>query len=276
MKRSTVKTKRSDAVGGTADAIKVETDPTIYFASDGLHRKNGPFYRQVAEIIRRPIASGELLPGQPLPREADLAGHFGVSLITVRQALRDLEGEGLVLKRSAKPTIVAKPKPRTATSFDFQGLAAIIASTEGRRLEVLSYRKHRSRLAQQAFGLHTDEVTYCLQAILHVDDKPVCQNTFYFAPAIGSRLKRSDFDDVVVFRSVQRRLGIQLRGARVSVRAEIADEALARQLDYEVGGPILVIEILYFNTDGEPVELTVNRNRADWFSLNFEAPNDLA
>jgi GntR family transcriptional regulator len=266
---------KPSAAGDAAEAGRLGTDPARLFPGNGLDRKDGPFYRQVADIIRRPILSGELKSGQPLPREADLAGHFGVSLITIRQALRDLESEGLVLKRSAKPTIVAEPKPPAATSFDFQSLAAIIASTEGRRLEILSYRKHKSRQAQQVFGLHANEETHCLQAILYVDDRPVCRNTFHFSPAIGSRLKRADFDDVVVFRSVQRHLGIRLRGARVSVRAEVADEALARQLDYDVGGPILVIEILYFNTDGEPVELTINRNRADWFSLNFEAPNDL-
>lgn len=253
-----------------------DPDPISHFPSEVLSRKNGPFYRQVADIVREPIVSGKLQPGWALPREADLARHFGVSLITVRQALRDLEGEGLVLKRSAKPTIVAEPAPRTKTSFDFQSLAAIVASTEGRWLEILSYRKRRSAQAQEVFGLDAKEASHCLQAILHVDSRPVCQNTFYFAPEIGARLKRSDFDDVVVFRSVQRHLGIELKGARITARAETADEELARQLDYDVGGPILVVEILYFATDGKPVELTINRNRADRFSLSYYVPNDLA
>jgi GntR family transcriptional regulator len=254
-------------------AEQVALDP---FPKGVLTRKDGPFYRQVAEVLRAPIISGALQPGQSLPREADLAERFGVSLITVRQALRDLESEGLIHKRAAKPAMVADPKPRNKTSFDFQSLAAIVASTEGRRLEVLSYRKKISERAQEVFGLKKREESHCLQAILYVESKPACKSTFYFAPSIGARLKRSDFDDVVVFRSVQRHLGIRLKGAHVSVRAEAADEALARQLDYTVGGPILVIEILYFSTSGEPVELTINRNRADLFSLNFDAPNDLS
>ena len=74
---------------------------------------------------------------------------------------------------------------------------------------------------------------------------------------------------------LQRHLGIQLSGAKITVRADIADEALAKTLDYVVGGPILVIEMLYLSTDGEPVELTINKNRADLFSLSYDAPNDL-
>ena len=56
-----------------------------------------PRYRQLADTLRADIASGrypvggQLPPGSALPREADLAARFGVSLITVRQALRDLD-----------------------------------------------------------------------------------------------------------------------------------------------------------------------------------------
>lgn len=246
------------------------------FPAGGLSRKAGPLYRQVAEILRAPIVAGTLPPGAMLPREADLSEHFGVSLITVRQALRDLETEGLILKRTAKPAVVADPRPSTRTSFDFQSLAAIVASTEGRRLEILSYRKKMSERAREVFGLAPREPAHCLQAILHVDKGPVAHATFYFSPSVGSRLKRADFDDVVVFRSVQRHLGIRLKGARISVRAEVADAELAALLDYEVGGAILVIEILYFSVTGEPVELTINKNRADLFSLNYDAPNDLS
>lgn len=276
MKRSTPTKNRQRIEEKPGAPIRPAVDPIDFFSSRTLTRKKGPFYRQVADILREPIVLGTLKPGQSLPREADLAERFDVSLITIRQALRDLESEGLIHKRAAKPAVVAEPKPRTKTSFDFQSLAAIVASTEGRRLEILSYRKQVSDHAREMFGLKPREASYCLQAILHVDSRPVCQNTIYFAPSIGSRLKRSDFDDVVVFRSVQRHLGIRLKGARISVRAEVADAALAKLLDYDVGGAILVLEILYYSSSGEPIELTINRNRADLFSLNYDAPNDIS
>ncbi len=78
-------------------------------------------------------------------------------------------------------------------------------------------------------------------------------------PAIGSRLKRADFDDVVVFRAVQRHLGIKLSRAQIKVRAEIADEVLAGALNYDIGGPILATEMLYFSSDGDAVELTCSK-----------------
>jgi GntR family transcriptional regulator len=257
----------TDAAGTTASLDSFQ--PRI------LSREDGPLYRQLLGILKEPIANGTLPPGTALPREADLAERFGVSLITVRQALRDLENDGLIKKRAAKPAIVTAPPAPAMPSFAFRSFAQIAESTKGRALEIHSYRKERSATAAAAFGLKADETCHCLRATLHQKDGPTGQTTFYFPPAIGSRLKRADFDDVVVFRALQRHLGIQLSNARITVRADVADEALAKALDYAVGGPILVIEMLYFSTTGEVVELTINKNRADLFSLSYDAPNDL-
>lgn len=244
------------------------------FRPQMLTRDAGPLYRQLATRLRASISDGLVKPGCPLPREADLANQFGVSLITVRQALRDLEGEGLIKKRTAKPAIVAVPQVRSKP-LQFQSFAAIAASTVDRRLVIKSYRKEQSAQACEALGLAVGTACYCLRAVLMVNDRPIAQTRFHFPPAVGSRLKRSDFDDVVVFRAVQRHLGIQLSRAQIRVRAEVADEVLARALKYDVGGPILATEMLYFSDTGEPVELTVSKNRADEFSISYDAPNDL-
>ncbi len=238
-----------------------------------LSRGDGPLYRQLNTVLRDVILAGGHPAGTVLPREADIAARYGVSLITVRQAMRDLELEGLIQKRAAKPAVVVAPRARKP-AFAFESLAAIAASTRDRRLAIGSYRRETSAYAAQAFGLPAKERLYCLRALLYVGDQPACRCTFYFPPQIGMRLRRSDFDDVVVFRSVQRHLGLKLAGARINVRAELADAELAAALSYEVGAPILVTEMMYRAADGELIELTINENRADFFSLSFQAPND--
>lgn len=272
MKTSTAKS--SAPTPDSADEAAQQQAALASLKPQLLTREHGPLYRQLATRLRAPIKQGLLRVGSALPREADLATQFGVSLITVRQALRDLEGAGLIKKRTAKPAIVAKPPSRNKP-LEFQSFAAIAASSVDRQLAIKSYRKERSALACEAFGLKPDTACFCLRAVLLVNDQPITQTTFYFPPAIGSRLQRADFDDVVVFRAVQRHLGIKLSRVQIRVRAEIADEALARALRYEVGGPILATEMLYFSATGEPVELTVSKNRGDQFSISYDAPNDL-
>jgi GntR family transcriptional regulator len=244
-------------------------------ARDRLERVDGPLYRQAAGLIRKLISSGAIGPGSELPREADLASRYGVSLITVRRALHELQGEGLIKKRAAKPAIVTLPEERPGHTFSFKSFAEIAASASDRRIKIHSYRNEKSPAAASAFGLAPDEAVFCLRATLFSGDVPSTAATVYFPTVVGAGMQRSDFDDVVIFRSIQRHLGIALSGARITVRAESADAALARALRYEQGGPVLVVEMLYFSAEGAPIEFTVNRNRADLFSLSYNAPNDL-
>ncbi|NDE41900.1 MAG: GntR family transcriptional regulator, partial [Betaproteobacteria bacterium] len=255
--------RKVKSVGASEDPIseaEQQAAALLVLKPQFLMREQGPLYRQLATRLREPIDAGLLLPGSALPKEATLAAEFGVSLITVRQALRDLEGGGLIKKRTAKAAVVASPQ-QASKSLEFQSFAAIAASSVDRRLVIKSYRKELSVLACEVFSLPPRTLCYCLRALLLRNEQPITQSTFYFPPAIGSRLKRADFDDVVVFRAVQRHLGIQLSRAQIKVRAELADEALALVLDCAPGAAILAMEMLYYASSGEPVELTLSKNR---------------
>jgi GntR family transcriptional regulator len=58
-----------------------------------------PLYHQLSQLLRTAIEQGTYHPGDRLPSEPELIREYGVSRITVRQALDDLEAEGLVIRR---------------------------------------------------------------------------------------------------------------------------------------------------------------------------------
>jgi GntR family transcriptional regulator len=240
-----------------------------------LVRGTGPLYRQLAEMLKAPILDGTYAIGASLPKEAELAERFGISLITVRQALRELEADGLIRKRSAKPAVVAAQAPALRQSWGFRNFADIEAYTRNARLEIVSYRRDEGPEGRAIFGLSQRETCYCLRAILVVGGQPETQVTTYFPPEIGSRLNRTDFDDVLIFRSVERHLGLRLVAARITVRAEVAGAEVSRDLAVPEGAPILAMEMLYRATDQRAVEFTIARHRGDVFSLTYDAPNDM-
>ena len=61
----------------------------------------GTRYSQVASEIRQMIQNGTLQPGEKLPSEYNLCEQFGLSRITIRRAIKLLEGERLVESRHA-------------------------------------------------------------------------------------------------------------------------------------------------------------------------------
>ncbi|RTM00742.1 MAG: GntR family transcriptional regulator [Hyphomicrobiales bacterium] len=241
-----------------------------------LGRANGPLYRQLADILRVPIGDGTFPVGGELPKEAAIAEHFGVSLITVRQALRDLEADGLIKKRSAKPAVVAARNPSVNLSWKFKNFADMAAFTKDAQLTVKSYRKEVSPVLQRHFGMGKEEAGYCLRSVLSIGEQRKAQITTYFPPDVGARLKREDFSDVLIFRSVQKHLGLRLDVAHVTVRAEVADEAVAADLGIALGSAVLTVEMLYQSADQRSIEFSVARHPADIFSITYDAPNDLS
>jgi GntR family transcriptional regulator len=74
------------------------------------HRSLIPRYHQIKENISQLLEDGQLQPGDPLPGENELSERYGVSRLTVRQALGDLVKEGLLVRRQGVGTFVAPRK----------------------------------------------------------------------------------------------------------------------------------------------------------------------
>lgn len=74
------------------------------------HSADRAVFRQLADLLRDRIQSGELGPGEPLPSELRLAQDYGLSRTTVRQAIGQLRTEGLVTVDRPRGTFVRVPE----------------------------------------------------------------------------------------------------------------------------------------------------------------------
>ncbi len=83
-----------------------------------------PAYRQIAKLIEQRIVGRVLRAGDPLPSENDLARQFGVNRSTVREAIRELETQGLLGRgRGEKRLRVTAPSPTHVSSGVSRALA---------------------------------------------------------------------------------------------------------------------------------------------------------
>src|SRR4249920_528531 len=69
-----------------------------------------PLYAQLRDELRGRILDGRLAPLAQLPSESALTARHGVSRITVRQALNDLQKEGLIVRVHGKGSFVSRPQ----------------------------------------------------------------------------------------------------------------------------------------------------------------------
>jgi DNA-binding GntR family transcriptional regulator len=89
------------------------------------HKQPKLLSQKVTELLREAIIYGELKPGEKL-NEAQLAARLGISKSPLREALRNLESEGLVETRSWKGTIVKK-----ATAKELEEVYLVLSMIEG-------------------------------------------------------------------------------------------------------------------------------------------------
>ncbi|MFI5704056.1 GntR family transcriptional regulator [Streptomyces xanthochromogenes] len=67
-------------------------------------------YERIADELRTSIRTGQLKPGDQLPPESALVERFGRSHVTVREALRVLQVEGLIEKQHGRGSFVRRPR----------------------------------------------------------------------------------------------------------------------------------------------------------------------
>lgn len=122
-----------------------------------------PAYAAVVDRLRRSIALGVVLPGEKLPPERTLAENLGVSRVTVREALRVLQGEGLIVTKrggSGGAVITSREvslerirrefRPQIDHVFEFrlavESMAARLAATRRADADLEQLREHHDAL----------------------------------------------------------------------------------------------------------------------------------
>lgn len=73
-------------------------------------KSNYPIYYQLYHYLLDCIKAGEFFPGECLPSENDMINAYGISRITIRRAIIELENNGFVKRHRGKGTIVLPPK----------------------------------------------------------------------------------------------------------------------------------------------------------------------
>ncbi|MEV0329798.1 winged helix-turn-helix domain-containing protein [Micromonospora echinospora] len=93
-------------------------------------------FRQLADLLRGRITSGDLAPGASLPSELRLAQEHGLSRTTVRQAIALLRSEGLVMVKPPRGTFVRTAEPTETVTLLKGDTASARMPTPAERTEL--------------------------------------------------------------------------------------------------------------------------------------------
>ncbi len=142
-----------------------------------------PLWSQLYDILSKRILDGEYQEGEVLPSEMSLMEEFGVSRVTVRQAMDKLIVSGLISRKRGKGTIVLKPENTLATSFQssFNGIRE--KDNADRRIISLEYTTPTIDVAY-FFGISDNKPVLKLTRQVYVDEKIVTRFETYINPIV--------------------------------------------------------------------------------------------
>lgn len=229
-----------------------------------------PLYSQLKELLRTRILDGSYPPLSRMPSEAELGKAHGVSRITVRQALGDLQKEGLIFKIHGKGTFVARPKAFQNVST-LQGLAESMGERGYEvinRLRSFRFVPADAQVATRLQVAEGDSVAQIKRARL-VNRELVSLEVTYLPEAVGRRLEKADLVSRDIFLILENDCGLPLGHADLAIDAILADAELAAALEVEEGSPVMRIERLTHGADGQPLDYEHLYYRGDAFQYRL-------
>jgi len=127
---------------------------------------------RLADDIRARLAAHEWLPGEQLPTEAELVESYGVSRATVRQALKTLEGRGLIMTKQGRGSFAADVSTIHAGMQELKSITKTIAEMGHRPSMHYHHRILRPATMedQEMFGIEADEAVLDIQRRILADD----------------------------------------------------------------------------------------------------------
>jgi len=227
----------------------------------------------VADILREAIVDGQLVSGQHLPSEPQLAEQLGVSRATLRQALTLLTQEGLLVRQHGRGTFVSA-LPRGVLRGN---LTELMSTTQ--MIQEQGYQPGMAECRVELtvvepwiadlFDLSPDSQFLHISRTRLANGHPAVYSDEYLPESLlgpGATSLQERAEDWSLYKKLQQ-AGVDIAFATCKVIPIVADESLASHLHIKVGHPLLLLKQLHYTGVGHPVLYCENYHNCEFIEF---------
>ncbi|MBM7494515.1 GntR family transcriptional regulator [Micromonospora luteifusca] len=199
-----------------------------------------PKYMVIRDDLIRRIRSGEFAPGDALPGQRHLSDEYGVSLMTLRQALDELCGRGVVEQLPGKGTYVrAVPVP-----YSMGNLRSLADDLRAHGIEVLTRVLGRDIIPVPEdlvtrLGIPSDGEVLKLERIRVVRGAPLIHQLSYLPQPFAGLLKDVDFEEQELYAVLAERADAVAVQAEETISPVLMPEHIGELLGLPAGEPAM-------------------------------------
>jgi GntR family transcriptional regulator len=226
-----------------------------------------PIYYQLKEIIRDKIEIGEKIAS-----ENKLSEIFHISRMTVRQAIKELVGEGLLYRVKGKGTFVCKPKinygfiQKFTTFYDDMVGKGYTVRTKIMKQEI----KTANKLIAKKLNIEENEKIIYLLRVRYIESEPIVNVTNYIPYLLCPDLINEDLTDKSLYSTLAEKYGLVAYKARATLEAIVASKHDSELLNIKEGAPVHLMSNITYTKENEIMDYFKSNFRGDKGKVTVE------
>lgn len=226
------------------------------------------FYHQIADTVRSRIQSGQYAPNMLIPPAHKLAKEFGVSDITIRNAMDILVREGAVVRQRGLGTRVNKTNNikivRQITSIRLADWFYVPLFQKRQSVDVLEMTEiDCPQPIQEILKLSASDKVIKMKRIMKLDSEPIACFINYFSPSLFQKSAYRKFSNTRFLKVLFQETDSETISVEREIAVCVADVDLANNLHVHFGDPLFRVSTTYRMVDGTSLAFTQGYHRGD-------------
>lgn len=235
-------------------------------------------YRDIATELQKEIRLGSTPVGELLPTETELMARFGASRQTVREALRIVTEQGLIVRRAGLGSVVIAAEPPVLFTHSVKSLNEWLRySNETYRQVVGSSDVVADRNLAALLKCEPGKHWFLIEAIRRSDEfaDPLGWVEIYVLRKFAGVVKRRDHGRSPVHEQIAKMFGETIEYAQLEVFARGMPAKLAKALGVKPGSPALTMVRRYYGLREELFEVTVTTHPEGRYTYTMDMQRSL-
>ncbi len=232
-----------------------------------------PYYVQLKDILTSAIDQDHWKPGDRIPGEPELCDTFAVSRTVVRQALNEMEHEGMIVREKGKGTFVAQPKIRESLVQKLTGFYQDMVDHGFTPRTTVLKQKIAQASAKVAGYLEINEGEPIIEIkrLRSVDKHvPLLIVTSYLPANLCPGLATANLENQSLYTYLESQCNIRIARGRRFIEAVAARPDEAELLQIEPGTPLIMLDSISYDENDTPLEYYRALHRGDRSRFEIE------
>lgn len=228
---------------------------------------NRHLYLQVIDRIKQDIESGVYIEKEKLPSEFDLARLLGVSRATLREALRILEEENIIIRRHGVGTFV-NSKPLFSSGIEQLSSVTSMIVQAGMKPGTIFLSSGTDKVTEEdmrRFACSSDEEMIVMERVRTANNKPV---VYCVDKVLSKYLPETFTHEESIFNILEEKANRRITYAITEIEPIGYHEKISPILECDPETALLVLKQMHFDEMDEPILYSVNYFKADKFSFH--------